>query len=165
MFISNLANNNTWRPFETEFTVSENHNLSLAGGKTLGSKIIVTGNSEITGRHGPGFHLRLVPRRWLQQEPPNAVNGQTFNVGNHAIEMRNCLINSGTLKGDFEILGTFKVGYDISDTLKFEGNILVTDTLMANIYGGGYGIYKLLIDGNVTNNGVIKDNMMQSTAE
>ncbi len=49
MFVyEDLTNNNLWRPLETEFMVSANHNLGLAGGKTLGSKIILTGNSDIT---------------------------------------------------------------------------------------------------------------------
>lgn len=159
MFVyGDLTNNNIWRPLETELMVSENHNLSLAVGKTLGSKIIVAGTASITAVTDLVFTCD-----WYLEGGYNRshllLNGQTFNVGNHALEMRNCLINSGTLTGDFEILGTFSVGYDISDTLKFEGNILVTDTLMANVYGGGYGIYKLLIDGNLTNNGVVKDNM------
>lgn len=29
--------------------------------------------------------------------------------------------------------------------------------MRGNVYGGGYGIYKLRINGNITNNGVIKD--------
>lgn len=83
-------------------------------------------------------------------------------MGNHSIELHpNCLINKGKLQGNFEIVGTFTTGwadgYDIKDTLIFEGNITVTDTLRGNAYGGGYGIYKLRINGNITNNGVIKD--------
>ncbi|MBK9359166.1 MAG: T9SS type A sorting domain-containing protein [Bacteroidales bacterium] len=159
MFVyEDLTNNNLWRPLETEFMVSANHNLGLAGGKTLGSKIILTGNSDITAVTDLVFTCDYNLEGGYSRSHL-MLNGQTFNVGNHALEMRNCLINSGTLTGDFEILGTFKVGYDISDTLKFEGNVFVTDTLMANIYGGGYGIYKLRIDGNLTNNGIIKDNM------
>lgn len=71
------------------------------------------------------------------------------------------MINKGMLTGDIEILGTFTTGwpegYDIIDTLLFVGNVTVTDTLTGNIYGGGYGIYKLRVNGNLTNNGVIKD--------
>jgi len=159
MFVyGDLTNNNIWRPMETEFMVSENHNLGLAAGKTLGSKILITGTAGITAVTDLVFTCD-----WYLDGGYNRshlmLNGQTFNVGNHTLEMRNCLINSGKLTGDFEILGKFSVGYDVNDTLKFEGNITVTDTLMANVYGGGYGIYKLRIDGNLTNNGVIKDNM------
>jgi hypothetical protein len=71
------------------------------------------------------------------------------------------MINKGTLTGNIEILGTFITGwaegYDIRDTLLFVGNVTVTDTLKGNIYNGGYGIYKLRVNGNITNNGVIKD--------
>ncbi|KAF0200498.1 MAG: Subtilisin-like serine [Bacteroidetes bacterium] len=153
-----LTNNNIWRPVETELMVSENHNLSLADGKTLGSKIILAGSSVITAVTDLVFTCDYSLEGGFYRSQL-MLNGQTFNLGNHALEMRNCLINSGTLSGDFEILGTFSIGYDIADTLKFEGNIIVTDTLMANVYGGGYGIYKLLINGNLTNNGVVKDNM------
>lgn len=159
MFVyGDLTNNNIWRPMETEFMVSGNHTLGLAGGKTLGSKILITGTAGITAVTDLVFTCD-----WYLDGGYNRshlmLNGQTFNVGNHALEMRNCLINSGKLTGDFEILGKFSVGYDVNDTLKFEGNVTVTDTLMANVYGGGYGIYKLRIDGNLTNNGIIKDNM------
>lgn len=158
MFVfGDLTNNNIWRPVETELTFSENHNLSLAGNMTLGSKIIVAGSTTITALTDLVFTCD-----WYLDGTYNRnhlmLNGQTFNVGNHALEMRNCLINSGTLTGDFEILGTFEVGYNVNDTLKFQGNILITDTLKANVYGGGYGVYKLLVDGNLTNNGVVKDN-------
>ncbi len=159
MFVyGDLTNNNIWKPVETELMISGNHNLSLAGNKTLGSKIIIAGSTSITAVTDLVFTCDYYLEGGYNRSHL-MLNGQTFNVGNHALEMRNCLINSGTLTGDFEILGTFSVGYDISDTLRFEGNILVTDTLMANIYGGGYGIYKLLVDGNLTNNGVVKDNM------
>ena len=153
-----LTNNNIWRPVETELMVSENHNLSLADGKTLGSKIILAGSSVITAVTDLVFTCDYSLEGGFYRSQL-MLNGQTFNLGNHALEMRNCLVNRGTLAGDFEILGTFSIGYDIADTLKFEGNIIVTDTLMANVYGGGYGIYKLLINGNLTNNGVVKDNM------
>jgi hypothetical protein len=159
MFVyGDLTNNNIWRPVETELLVSANHNLSLGVSKTLGSKIIVTGSSSITAITDLVFTCDFYQDGGYNRNHL-MLNGQTFNVGNHALEMRNCLINSGKLTGDFEILGTFAVGYDVNDTLKFNGNILVTDTLMANVYGGGYGIYKLMIDGNLTNNGIVKDNM------
>lgn len=159
MFVyGDLTNNNLWMPVETELTNSANHNLSLLAGMTFGSKIIVNGGTGITALTDLVFTCD-----WVLDGNYNRshlmLNGYTFNVGNHSLEMRHCLVNSGLLTGDFEILGTFKVGYDVSDTLKFNGNITVTDTLMANVYGGGYGIYKLRIDGNLINNGVIMDNM------
>ncbi|MCZ7609241.1 MAG: T9SS type A sorting domain-containing protein [Ignavibacterium sp.] len=155
-----IENNNIWMPYETEFQVSENHNLSLAPGKSFGSKIINNNTSLTaltnlyftcdwnTGGNSYRGHFYL--------------NGHTLNMGNHSIELHpNCLINKGKLQGNFEIVGTFTTGwadgYDIKDTLIFEGNITVTDTLRGNAYGGGYGIYKLRINGNITNNGVIKD--------
>lgn len=43
-----LENNNIWIPYQTEFQSSDNHNLSLAIGKTLGSKIVNNGASTFT---------------------------------------------------------------------------------------------------------------------
>lgn len=155
-----IENNNIWMPYETEFQVSENHNLSLAHGKSFGSKII-NNNASLTALTNLYFTCD-----WNAGGNLNRghfyLNGHTLNMGNHSIELHpNCLINKGKLQGNFEIVGTFTTGwvdgYDIKDTLIFEGNITVTDTLRGNVYGGGYGIYKLRINGNITNNGVIKD--------
>ena len=155
-----LENNNIWMPYQTEFQTTNNHNLSLAPGKSFGSRIINAGSPSFTALtdmlftcdyNAEGFYFR----------DNFYLNGQTFNVGNHSIELRRCMINKGTLTGNIEILGTFVTGwaegYDIRDTLLFVGDITVTDTLAGNVYGGGYGIYTLKIIGNVINNGVIKD--------
>ena len=155
-----LENNNIWMPYQTEFQTTNNHNLSLAPGKSFGSKIINAGSPSFTALtdmlftcdyNGEGYYIR----------DNFYLNGQTFNVGNHSIELRRCMINKGTLTGNIEILGTFVTGwaegYDIRDTLLFVGDITVTDTLTGNVYGGGYGIYTLKIIGNIINNGVIKD--------
>ncbi|GAP43106.1 protein containing Por secretion system C-terminal sorting domain [Lentimicrobium saccharophilum] len=159
MFVyGDLTNNNIWMPVETELTNSGNHNLSLLEGMTFGSKIIVNSSTGITALTDLVFTCDWYSDGYYNRSHL-MLNGHIFSVGNHSLEMRHCLVNSGTLTGDFEILGTFKVGYDVSDTLKFNGNITVTDTLMANVYGGGYGIYKLRINGNLLNNGVIMDNM------
>lgn len=160
LIAGNLVNNNTWMPYETELQAGDNHDLSLAPGKSFGSRIInyaetltalsdlyFTCNWNSDGNdHRDNFYL----------------NGKTLIMGNHSIELfPTCLINKGKLQGDFEILGTFTTGwvegYDIRDTLVFEGNITVTDTIKGNVYGGGYGIYKLKIFGNITNNGVVMD--------
>ena len=155
-----LENNNIWMPYETEFQTSSNHNLSLGVGKSFGSKIINNGSPSFTALTDMLFTCDFTSNGNLYRDH-FYLNGQIFNVGDHSIEMQQCLINKGTLLGDFEILGTFTVGwadgYDIRDTLVFEGNITVTDTLSGNIYGGGYGIYKLKVVGNIINNGVIKD--------
>lgn len=155
-----IENNNIWMPYETEFQVSENHNLSLAPGKSFGSKII-NNNTSLTALTNLYFTCDWNTGGNLYRGH-FYLNGHTLNMGNHSIELHpNCLINKGKLQGNFEIVGTFTTGwadgYDIKDTLIFEGNITVTDTLRGNAYGGGYGIYKLRINGNITNNGVIKD--------
>ncbi len=161
IFISgDLENNNIWMPYETEFQTANNHNLSLAPGKSFGSRLRNNGSPSFTALTDMLFTCDYSVDGNLYRDH-FYLNGQTFNIGNHSIELRQCLINKGTLTGDFEILGNFTTGwtegYDIKDTLLFVGNVTVTDTLTGNIYGGGYGIYKLKVIGNLINNGVIKD--------
>lgn len=155
-----LENNNIWMPYQTEFQSPNNHNLSLASGKSFGSKIINNGSPSFTALTDMLFTCDWNAEGNYYRDN-FLLNGQTFNIGNHSINLKDCMINSGTLIGNFEILGKFTVGwadgYDIRDTLVFNGNITVTDTLCGNVYGGGYGIYTLKIIGNVINNGVIKD--------
>jgi hypothetical protein len=151
-----LTNNNIWMPYQTEFQTAAAHNLSLAAGKSLGSKIINADCPSLTAQTDMlitcDFYIDGV-----YQRDNFFLNGKTFNVGNHKLELRRCMINSGILTGDFEILGTMTVGWDVNDTLIFQGNITVTDTLTGNVYNAGYGIYKLEVIGDLTNNGVIKD--------
>ena len=158
--VGDLENNNIWMPYETEFNTQPNHNLSLAEGKSFGSKIINAGSASFTALTDMLFTCDYTVDGNLYRDH-FYLNGQNFNLGNHSIELRQCLINSGSLVGDFEIVGTFTVGwadgYDIRDTLIFIGNITVTDTLTGNVYGGGYGIYPLKVIGSLINNGVIKD--------
>lgn len=155
-----LENNNIWMPYETEFQSSNNHKLSLAPGKSFGSRLRNNGSPTFTALTDMLFTCDYSVDGNLFRDH-FYLNGHTFNIGNHSIELRQCMINKGTLTGDIEILGTFTTGwtegYDIRDTLLFVGNVTVTDTLTGNIYNGGYGIYKLRVNGNLTNNGVIKD--------
>jgi len=156
----NLENNNIWMPYETEFQTSNNHNLSLAAGKSFGSRLRNNGSPTFTALTDMLFTCDYSVDGNLFRDH-FYLNGHTFNIGNHSIELRQCMINKGTLTGNIEILGTFTTGwaegYDIRDTLLFVGNVTVTDTLTGNIYGGGYGVYKLRVNGNLTNNGLIKD--------
>lgn len=151
-----LENNDIWMPYETEFQTSNNHNLSLAPGKSFGSRLLNNGSPSFTALTDMLFTCDYSVDGNLYRDH-FYLNGQNFNVDNHSIELRQCLINGGTIIGDFEILGNFIVGWNPTDTLVFIGNITVTDTLTGNVYGGGYGIYPLKVIGNVINNGVIKD--------
>jgi hypothetical protein len=158
IFISgDLENNNIWMPYQTEFQTSDNHNLNLAQGKTFGSKIVNNGASTFTALSDLVFTCDFMGDGNLNREN-FYLNGKTLILGNHSIELRKCLINNGTLTGDFQINGNFKVDMNPSDTLVFVGNIVVNDTLTCNEYGGGYAIEKLKIIGNITNNGVVMDN-------
>jgi hypothetical protein len=158
IFISgDLENNNIWMPSLTEFQSSDNHNLSLAPGKTFGSKIINNGASTFTALSDMVFTCDFIGDGNLNREN-FYLNGKTLVLGNHSIELRKCLINSGTLTGDFHIKGNFRVDMNPSDTMVFIGNIVVDDTLTCNPYYGGYAIEKLKIIGDITNNGVVSDN-------
>jgi len=153
----NLENNNIWMPYQTEFQTSVNHNLSLAAGKTFGSMIINNGSPSFTALTDMVFTCDYSIDGNLYREN-FYLNGKTFLIGNNSIELRQCLINSGTLTGDFHIKGNFKVDMYPNDTLVFIGNITVNDTLTCNQYNGGYAIEKLKIVGDLTNNGLISDN-------
>lgn len=152
-----LENNNIWMPYQTEFQNSDNHNLNLAPGKTFGSRIVNNGASTITALSDLVFTCDFMGDGNLNREN-FYLNGKTLVLGNHSIELRKCLINNGTLTGDFHIKGNFKVDMYSSDTMVFIGNITVDDTLTCNPYNGGYAIEKLKISGDITNNGVISDN-------
>lgn len=156
----NFENNNIWRPHTTELSGTNDHNISLATGKSFGGKILVNG-SNLNALSDLYFTCDFI-NEGTPARDHFRLNGNTLNLGNHSIELhKDCLINSGKLVGDFEIVGTFTVGwadgYNITDTLLFIGDISVTDTLCGNEYGGGYGIFSLKIIGSITNNGVIKD--------
>jgi hypothetical protein len=153
----NLENNNVWMPYQTEFQTSANHNLSLAAGKSFGSMIINNGSPSFTALTDMLFTCDFMSEGYLSRDN-FYLNGKTFIVGNNSIELRRCLINSGTLTGDFHIKGNFKVDMNPADTMVFIGNITVDDTLTCNQYNGGYAIEKLKIVGDITNNGVVSDN-------
>ena len=152
-----LENNNIWMPYQTEFQISDNHNLKLAPGKTFGSRIVNNGASTFTALSDLIFTCDFMGDGNLNREN-FYLNGKTLVLGSHSIELRKCLINSGTLTGDFHIKGNFKVDMYPSDTMFFIGNVTVDDTLTCNPYNGGYAIEKLKITGDITNNGVISDN-------
>lgn len=157
LFITgDLTNNNLWQPYQTEFQTQRNHKLSLAEGKYFGSKIINSDNGSFTALTNMIFSCG-----WdlggVYMSDHFILNGDTLYMENHTLEMRSCMINSGKVTGDFEIHGIFKVGYDINDTLTLIGKITVADTLVGNIYNAGYGKFNLKVIGNLTNNGLIKD--------
>lgn len=80
------------------------------------------------------------------------LQGATLDMGNNRINTTGTIIYGGTIAGDFEIKGNFRVSHHATDTLFFAGNVTVTDTLIAN-----YGWVKLKINGNLTNNGWVRN--------
>lgn len=160
----NLTNFGYYGPHQTNFTGTGAQMITLGDGDFLGGVMICTGTGPLvassdftyTGSYSVGTSNIIGEFN---------LNGRTLDMGTHAIKSINTLIYGGTIAGNFEILGTFSVSKYTTDTLIFQGNITVTDTLQANVYGGGYGIYKLKVIGNITNNGWVKDNVDTDNAD
>ncbi len=152
----NVTNNNYWRAYQTDLSGVGNQNLTLADGKSFGGIWSCTSPHSITALSNMRFDCIYSYQGTFYTADFN-LNGSVFHLGNFSINSSGTLVYRGTLEGDFEILGNFRVNKFVEDTLVFKGNITVTDTLENNIYGGGYGIQKLKIIGNIINNGVVRD--------
>jgi hypothetical protein len=155
----NIMNNGIWEPHETFLSGTTNQNISLGEGAvfggfwTLNNPVSITALSDIRYNggysHGTNYYIGDFN-----------LNGKTLHLGAFSINIAGTVIFNGTIEGDFEILGTFNVDKDLSDTLVFQGTVHVTDTLQNTLYGGGYGIMKLVVEGDIINNGVIRDHPM-----
>ncbi len=152
----NITNNNAWRPYQTELAGSDSQLLSLADGKCFGGSWLCSNPHPIHAMTNMWFDCKYIVGL-TQITGDFDLNGSTIHMGNHAIRATGTLIYDGIFEGDFEILGNFRVNKFVEDTLVFQGTVTVTDTLESNIYGGGYGIQKLKIIGNIINNGVVRD--------
>ncbi|MBN2174376.1 MAG: hypothetical protein JW731_09600 [Bacteroidales bacterium] len=152
----NIMNNGIWQPHETFLTGTANQNISLGedavfgGYWTINNPVSITALSDIRYNggysHGTNYYIGDFN-----------MNGVTFHLGTFSINIAGTVIFNGTIEGDFEILGTFNVDKDLSDTLVFHGTVHVTDTLQNTLYGQGYGIMKLVVEGDIVNNGVVRD--------
>jgi len=152
----NVTNNNYWRAYQTELSGTSNQNLTLAAGKTFGGIWACTNPHSLTALSNLVFDC-LYNYQDVWYAADFDLNGSTLHMGDYSINATGALVYDGTIEGDFEILGKFRVNKYVEDTLVFIGNVTVTDTLESNEYGGGYGIQKLKIIGNITNNGVVRD--------
>jgi hypothetical protein len=152
----NITNNGYWRVYQTDLSGYGNQNLILEQGRAFGGWWTSTGPHLITALSNLWFDCRYSWEGVWYTGDFN-LNGSTLFLGNHSIRSTGTLIYNGILEGNFEILGKFGVNKYVEDTLVFIGNITVTDTLESNEYGGGYGIQKLKIEGNIVNNGVVRD--------
>ncbi|MDY0103245.1 MAG: T9SS type A sorting domain-containing protein [Lentimicrobium sp.] len=152
----NVTNNNYWRAYQTDLSGVGNQNLTLAVGKSFGGIWSCTTPHSITALSNMRFDCIYSYQGTFFTADFN-LNGSVFHLGNFSINSSGTLIYKGTLEGNFEILGNFRVNKFVEDTLVFIGNVTVTDTLESYVYGGGYGIQKLKIIGNIINNGVVRD--------
>jgi len=152
----NVTNNNYWRAYQTDLSGTGNQNLILADGKSFGGIWTCTSPHSITALSNMWFDC-IYSYGGIFYTADFNMNGSVLHMGNFSINCTGTLIYKGTFEGNFEILGNFRVNKFVEDTLVFQGNVTVTDTLESNIYGGGYGIQKLKIIGNIVNNGVVRD--------
>lgn len=152
----NVTNNNYWRAYQTDLSGTSNQNLTLAEGKTFGGIWACTNPHSLTALSDLTFDC-MYNYQSVWYTADFDLNGSTLHMGNYSINATGTLIYDGIFEGDFEILGKFRVNKYVEDTLVFVGNVTVTDTLESTEYGGGYGIQKLKIIGNIINNGVVRD--------
>jgi len=151
-----LTNNGAWNPYETNLVSASNQNLSLASGHNFGSKITRNSGGPLTALTDMVFACNYSIGTSSYTDDFD-LNGAIFDLGSHSIDATGTLVYNGTLKGDFEIVGVFTVDKSINDTLFFDGTATVTDTLQANDYGGGLGIFNLKVEGDLINNGAIQN--------
>ncbi len=153
-----IVNNNIWQPHETVLTGNTNQNISLGeesifgGFWTNNNSVSLTALSDI--RYDGGY-----VHSGIYYTGDFNLKGKTLFMDGFSINTTGTVMFNGIIDGNFEILGAFDVNKYVTDTMRFVGHVTVGDTLQSRIYGGGYGIQKLLIDGDIINNGVVRDNL------
>lgn len=152
----NVTNNGVWQPFKTKLEGAGDQIVTIVDNQPLGGFWEITGSGKVIA----GSDLVIDCRYFFSNDWHTGdfnLNNRTLDMGSHVIDATGTLVWGGTIEGDFEIRGLFNVNKNVSDTLIFIGNITIADTLQANAYGGGLGIQELRVEGNLTNNGWIKD--------
>ena len=152
-----ISNSGYWGPVETIIDGENNHNISLSTGEVFHGNWTVSGGNltALTDLYFDGnynFNASFFTNGVFN------LNGAVLHMGNHGINTNGTVIFNGVLEGDFEILGTFNVDKEPADTLVFQGTVHITDTLQNSLWGGGYCIFVLKIEGDIINNGVVRDN-------
>ena len=150
----NVTNNGDWNPYKTILTGIE-QTITLGEGKSFGGWWETNGSTTINSTNNLVFDCRYYTDKWNVGD--FNLNKSILHLGNFSINTTGTLIHNGTIEGNFEIKGRFSVNKHPEDTLIFSGVITVSDTLEGNEYGGGLGIQKLKIYGDIINNGVIRD--------
>jgi len=152
-----IVNNNIWQPYETVLTGNTNQNISLGEGSIFGGFWTNDNSDSLTALSDIRYDGRYV-YSGIDYTGDFNLKGNTLFMDGFSINTTGTIIYNGTIEGNFEILGTFDVNKYVTDTMRFVGQVTVSDTLQNTIYGGGSGIQKLLIDGDIINNGVVQDN-------
>lgn len=151
----NITNGGYWRPYKTELTGLNQH-LTLLNGNSFGGWWQNISGSDLVAETDLIFDCRYkLDTQWSTGD--FNLSESVLHMNNFSINTTGTLVYNGTLEGNFEILGKFRVNKFVEDTLIFQGNVTVTDTLESTEYLQGYGIQKLKIIGNIINNGVVRD--------
>ncbi len=142
-----LTCNSNWTPYQTVLKGSSDRNITMAADSYAGNPFVKEG---VDGKIFAGSDLEF--------KGDFNLGGSTLEMGNHSIiGVAPYNIYNGRIKGDFNIKGNFLVWENQSNPLYMEGTITVEDTLQNDEYGQGSIYYKLNVDGDIINNGVIKD--------
>jgi len=149
-----IYNEGAWHPYKTILTGTEQH-ISQSEESSFGGYWECASQQNIYAQSNFSFDGLYFVDTWNRGD--FNLNKAVLHLDDHAIDATGTLVFNGTLEGDFEIIGRFSVNKSPADTLHFIGNVTVTDTLESNVYGGGLGIQNLWIEGNLTNNGVVRD--------
>lgn len=145
-----------YRPSKTWLSGQSNQNFFLDEGSVLGGFFDYVGSGHITMLSNLVYDGKFTSGGTPLQGHFNMKKKNLF-IDGYYIKSIETVIHNGNIQGNFQIKGTFKVNYSVEDTLRFTGNITVTDTLQANDFGGGTGIQHLLVNGNIINNGHVID--------
>jgi hypothetical protein len=157
---NNVINNGVWAPNWTTFTGTSTKEITLAAGKKFESNFQnMDSTSIIMAKSNLAFTLPFDLKRSTMDMASyklslsgsaNVYNGKVINTKDLFLD-QGASISSITYTGAPNLLGLVQIN---SNTVIFEGNVTVTDTLQ-NVYNSGS---LLTIKGSLINNGIIKLN-------
>ncbi len=154
----NFHNNGYWNPRYTYLDAKTDQTISQTTGKWLEGQFKI---SDLNGKVILGSDLAFKDNFLMLNNGTIDADGFVLFTLNHNIlngtirsnktlHLHNSYFEFTKLEGNFTLEGKTRIGY--SDTLK--GNITLTDTIINQSASTA-----LLIDGNLTNNGVLKNDV------
>ena len=142
-----LTCNSNWTPYQTDLKGTSDRTITMAIGSYAKNPVI---KESVDGKIYAGSDLEF--------RGDFNLAGSTLEMGNYAvIGFAPYNIYNGHINGNFSIKGNFLVWEDQYNPIYMEGIITVEDTLQNDEYGQGSIYYNLNVNGDLINNGVIKD--------